>query len=372
MIPVSRPSIGDEELKAVGDVFKAGWLGMGSKVKEFENKIIEYLGDPNRQAIAVNTGTTALHLALDTLGVGIGNEVIVPSLTFVASIQAITQTGATPVFCEIEAETLNLDISDLKRKINKKTKVIMPVHYRGEACDMAAIMNLASEHGLRVVEDAAHAFGSSYKGKKIGSFGDITCFSFDPIKNITCGEGGALVFSDKKLLETMQQKRILGIDKDTWSRYRNERSWFYDVLTQGYRYHMSNINAVIGLEQLKKLTAFVARKNEIAMRYDAAFDKIAGISVLKTNYSETALFTYIIKVIDGRDSLIDHLKEKGVGSGIHYIPSHMFTFCQKYRTPLPATEETYKQILTLPLYYDMTDAEVEKVIAAVESFFAES
>ena len=189
---VSRPSIGQEELKEVEKVFSTGWLGLGSTVFDFENKLKDYLGV--KHVLAVNTGTTALHIALDAFGIKEGDEVIVPSLTFCASIQVITALGARPVFCEINPDNLNMDITDVSKRITIKTKAIMPVHYCGQACDMDALMEIGKNHNIAIIEDAAHAFGSSYKGKKIGSFGDATCFSFDPIKNLTCGEGGRLSY----------------------------------------------------------------------------------------------------------------------------------------------------------------------------------
>jgi len=369
LIPVSRPSLGEEELASVKTVFDSGWLGLGAQVLEFEQAVGKFLGA--KHVVCTNTGTTALHLALDALGIGKGDEVIVPSFTFVATIQAISETGATPVFCDIQSDDLNMDIRDVRTKITLKTKVILPVHYRGIPCDMDGILSLAQKNNLKVVEDAAHAFGSSYNGKKIGSFGDITCFSFDPIKNITCGEGGAVVFHDDSLLERIQQKRILGIDKDTWSRYRNERSWFYDVVTQGYRYHMSNISAAVGLIQLKKFDQMNGRKIEVAKRYDAAFDGVEGITLLRNDgYKDIGLFVYILKVKKGRNELMDHLARKGVGSGIHYIPSHIFSFYKKDGFHLPVTEQIYDEILTLPLFPDITDAQVEHVIDAVISGMA--
>jgi perosamine synthetase len=250
MIPVSRPSIDHEELKALEPIFESGWLGLGSTVFAFEETIKNYLGAKN--VIAVNTGTAALHIALEGFGIKAGDEVIVPSLTYAACIQAITATGATPVFCEVSEDTLLMDIDDVASRITAKTRAIMPVHYCGNPCDMDNLLNLAEKHQLTIVEDAAHAFGSTYKGRKIGSFGHATCFSFDPIKIITCGEGGAVVLSDDDIAEQIRRKRILGIDKDTWHRYQNRRSWFYEVTTQGFRYHMSNINAAIGLSQFKK------------------------------------------------------------------------------------------------------------------------
>src|SRR3990172_6604946 len=260
MLPVSRPSMGQEELEEVKKVFDSGWLGLGSTVFEFENVLKEYLGAKN--VIAVNTGTTALHIALDAFGVGVGDEVIVPSLTFCASIQVITALRAIPVFCEVYPNSVNIDIEDVKNRITPKTKAIMPVHYCGNACDMDALLDIGKEKNIVIIEDAAHAFGSLYKDRKIGSFGDVTCFSFDPIKNITCGEGGAVVLGNDEIAEEIRRKRILGIDKDTWHRYKNERSWFYEVTTQGYRYHMSNINAAIGVAQFKKLDLFIEKKRD--------------------------------------------------------------------------------------------------------------
>lgn len=366
MIPVSRPSIGKEELAAVEKVFQTGWLGLGSVVFDFENTLKEYL--PAKNVIAVNTGTTALHIALDSLGIGQGDEVIVPSLTFAASIQAIIQTGAIPVFCEVREEDLNIDVDDARKRITSKTKAVMPVHYCGKSCNMDALLEIGKKNNIKVVEDAAHAFGSSYKGRKIGSFGDATCFSFDPIKNITCGEGGAVCVSDDEVAERIRRKRILGIDKDTWHRYRNERSWFYEVVEPGYRYHMSNINAAIGLEQMKKLNGFIRRKREITKRYDKAFKGLKGIKILSHDYENTAQFCYIVKVEGHRDDLMEYLKSRGVGSGVHYIPNHLQPLFKKYSAKLPVTEKLGEEILTLPLYYDMREEEVELVINSLREF----
>ena len=368
MLPVSRPCVGSEELAEVKKVFDTGWLGLGSTVFEFENKIKEYLGAKN--VVAVNTGTTALHVALDASGISEGDEVIVPSLTFCASIQVITALRAIPVFCEVDSNTLNIDIDDVRKRITPKTRAIMPVHYCGNACDMDSLLDIGGEHNILIIEDAAHAFGSSYKGKKIGSFGDVTCFSYDPIKNITCGEGGAVVLSDDAIAEKIRRKRILGIDKDTWHRYRHERSWFYEVTTQGYRYHMSNINAAIGLTQLKKIDMFIEKKKKIVKAYNEAFGNIDGIKILNWNQNETAPFTYIMRVLDNRrDELSDFLKSKGVGTGIHYIANHIQPYFSSYARPMPVTEKVWKEILTLPLYYDMTLNDVDLVIKAVVEFF---
>lgn len=368
MLPVSKPSIGKEELKEVEKVFSTGWLGLGSTVFEFENLLKDYLGV--KHVLAVNTGTAALHIAMDAFGLKEGDEVIVPSLTFCASIQAITALGAIPVFCEVRPENLNMEISDVRNKITSKTRAIMPVHYCGKACDMDSLMEIAGNRNIVIVEDAAHAFASSYKGKKIGSFGNATCFSFDPIKNLTCGEGGAVALSDDDIAEKIRMKRILGITKDTWHRYRNERAWSYEVITQGHRYHMSNVNAAIGLAQFRKLDSFIQRKKEIVKKYNDAFDPIDGLEILDWDLQTTAPFTYILRVLNNeREYLIDFLKTNGVGTGIHYIPNHLQPLFEKYKTDLPVTEKVGEEILTLPLYYEMTDENVFLVIESVKQFF---
>ena len=350
-------------------VFDSRWLGMGSTTKAFEAAIKDYIGA--KHVVAVNTGTSALHIALDALGLKPGDEVVVPSLTFVASIQAILAVGARPVFCDIRANTLNMDPADVHRRITQRTRVLMPVHYGGLACEMEEIVAIAREHGVRIVEDAAHAFGSTYCGRKIGTIGDVTCFSFDPIKNITCGEGGAVVTDDDSVAARLIPKRILGIDNDTWSRYRNERNWFYEVITPGYRYHLSNINAAIGLEQLKRAEAFRARKRAIVARYDAELAGLEGLALLKRNLDETFPFFYIVRVLAGRrDALMRSLKERGVGTGVHYIPNHVQPLFAEFRAELPVTERVSEEILTLPLYYEMTDADVATVLTAVRDFFS--
>ncbi|MBI5145296.1 MAG: DegT/DnrJ/EryC1/StrS aminotransferase family protein [Candidatus Omnitrophica bacterium] len=369
MIPIARPSIGEDELTEIKKVFASGWLGMGSVVFEFENAIKGYLGV--KYIIAVNTGTSALHIALDALNLETTDEVIVPSLTFVASIQTIIAAGARPVFCDIDPNTLNMDIEDVKRRITSRTKVIMPVHYGGLPCDMEALLDIAKNSSVRIVEDAAHAFGSSYKGKRIGAFGDITCFSFDPIKNLTCGEGGAVVVNDEDLAAEIMRKRILGIDKDTWQRYKNKRSWVYEVVTTGFRYHMSNINAAIGLAQIKKLDRVLEKKRQIIREYDNAFKGMSGIELLYRDYRETAPFNYVIKVKNNkRDKLLDYLNKNGVGAGINYIPNHIQPLFKDFKVKLPVTEMVWQEIISLPLYFDMTQTDVTTVIEQVKKFFA--
>lgn len=364
MIKVSRGCLGEEELAEVKEAFDYGYFGLAAKVLEFEEELRKYLGA--QYVVATNTGTSALHLALDALGIGEGDEVIVPSLTFVSSFQAISATGATPVPCDIYPDTLLMDIDDAQRRITSRTKAIMPVHYTGNPCNMNALMTISKEHNARIVEDAAHALGSYYQGRKIGSFGDITCFSFDSIKTITCGEGGAIVCQDAGLADRLRQKRLLGIDRKSHTYSWKERSWFYQVRTRGFRYHMSNINAAIGLAQLKKIDSFISRRKEICRRYDSAFKEIPAISCLPINYDEVAPHIYVIRVKNGcRNDLMEYLKSLDIETGINYIPNHLHQFYANKAISLPETEKAYQEILTLPLHFGLSDDDVAKVIQGV-------
>ncbi len=368
MIKVSRGCLGSEELAGVQSAFDYGYFGLASKVSEFEEELKSYLGAP--YTVATNTGTAALHLALDALGIGVGDEVIVPSLTFVASFQAISATGAKPVACDVYPDTLLMDIEDVKRRLTSRTKAIMPIHYAGNPCDMDALCKLKDRHDIRIVEDAAHAFGSTYKENKIGGFGDITCFSFDSIKNMTCGEGGAIVFRDKSLDKLLRNKRLLGMEREsqTTSAWK-ERDWRYDVTQQGFRYHMSNINAAIGIEQLKKVDRFIARRREICLAYDKAFKNISGLKRLVTNYSVVAPHLYVIRVLEGRrDALHIFLKNKDIETGISYIPNHFHCFYREKGLILPETEKAFEEILSLPLHYEISDEDVRQVVEAVKEF----
>jgi len=364
MIKVSQGCLGEEELAQVKEAFEYGYFGLAYKVVEFEKALAKYLGA--KHVITTNNGTSALHLAIDALGIGKGDEVIVPSLTFVASFQAISATGATPIPCDVYPDTLLCDIEDIKRCITPKTKAIMPVHYASNPCDMDRLMDIAAKHKIRIVEDAAHALGSFYKGKMIGSFGDIACFSFDSIKNITCGEGGAIVCRDAALADLMRQKRLCGMDRKSQADISKDRSSTYEVRVQGYRYHMSNINAGIGLEQLIKLDGFIARRQEICRRYDAAFKKHPKIRCLDIDYDHVAPHIYVIRVQNGqRDDLMKYLKENDIETGINYTPNHLHMLYRQQARDLPHTEKAFSEILTLPLHCRLSDEDVSEVIKAV-------
>ena len=367
MIAVSSPLIGQEELDAIKPVFESGWLGLGSNTYAFEKEISKLLGAKN--VIAVNTGTSALHLALDAFGIGPGDEVIVPSLTYAASIQPIINLGATPIFCEVHEQDLLIDLNDVESRITSKTKAVMPIHYCGNPCDMDRLIDMSKKYHFKIIEDAAHAFGSSYNGSKIGSFGDATCFSFDPIKVITCGEGGAVVLQDNEIAEEIRKKRILGINKDTWHRYKNERNWFYEVTTTGYRYHMSNINAAIGLIQISKLDQFIERRRWICEQYDNAFKGLVHIHPLKINYDDVSPFMYIVRVPGKQIEFMDFLGERGIGTGVHYIANHIQPLFRKYSSKeLSLTSKLWNEIVTLPLHCRLSDDDIQKVIENVLEF----
>lgn len=365
-IRLSKSSISQAEKEAVLKVLDKEYLGMGEEVKRFEEKIKNYL-QTNMDVVCVSTGTSALHLALIALGLKNGDEVLVPSLTYVASYQAISATGAKPISCEVNPNTLFLDINDARAKITENTKVIMPVHYASSSKGMDEVYKLAKEFNLRVVEDAAQAFGSKRDGKFVGTEGDIICFSFDGIKNITSGEGGAILSSDKEFIQKVQDGRLLGVEKDTEKRYSSQRSWDFDVKEQGFRYHMSNIMAAIGIVQLDRVQEFKNKRQAIAKTYCKSLSNIKEIELLDFNFDEVLPHIFAIKV-KKRDELRTYLIDSNIECGIHYKPNHLHT---KYKSEfdLPVTEQIYEEILTLPCHFDLTEEEQNTVIDKIREFY---
>ncbi|MCL7411935.1 MAG: DegT/DnrJ/EryC1/StrS family aminotransferase [Methanosarcinaceae archaeon] len=359
LIRLSKSVIGDAEKKAVMGVLDREYLGMGKEVQEFEDLLTRHF---NRPAVCVNTGTAALHLALQALGIGPGDEVLVQSLTYVASFQAISATGVRPVACEVDPSTITIDIKDAKKRLTDRTKVIMPVHYASGMGELDDIYAFAKENGLRVVEDAAHAFGGYYNGKKVGSFGDIACFSFDGIKNITSGEGGAIVTDDETVLQKIRDARLLGVEKDTEKRYSGERSWDFDVRYQGWRYHMSNIMAAIGIEQFKRLPEFATRRQSLAKRYRNNLGSIDSIELLDLDLSNIVPHIFVIKLKSGkRDDIRRLLLEQGIQTGVHYQPNHILSLYNGDNKSLPVTEELFHKLLSLPLHPDLKETDIDYI-----------
>lgn len=359
---LSKPSIGEGEKREVSRVLGEEFLGCGVEVKGFEEDLGEYFG--GRGVVCVNSGTAALQLAVQAIG---GGEILVPSLTFVACFQAIKAGGGEPVACEVNLESGLMDLEDVRRRVTAKTKGIMPVHYTGMMCDMGAIWEFAKQKGLRVIEDAAHAIGGRYKdGSKVGSVGDIVCFSFDGIKNITSGEGGAVVSGDLEVIRKVRDSRLLGIEKDTEARYRRERLWEFEVREAGYRYHMSDINAAIGRVQLRRLDGeFGPKRVKLWKRYRELFEGVDGVRVLEGAVEGVVPHIMVIRVFGGRrDEVRERLKEEGIGVGMHYKPSHLLErFKTEYK--LPNVERLYGELLTLPLHVDLEVEDVERVVGLV-------
>lgn len=369
MIPVFRPSYTDEEVQAVKDSFQTGWTGLGPKTQAFEVKFAQYTGTP--YAVGTNSCTAALHLALKVIGVE-GGEVITPSLTFVSTNHAILYNKAKPVFCDLEEDTLNIDAGRIEELVSPDTKAIVVVHYGGHACEMDTIMNIASKHNLKVVEDCAHACGGEYKGKKLGSIGDIGCFSFHAVKNLACGEGGMITLKDDDMDKRLRKLRWLGIDKDTWKRSETESkySWSYTVDELGYKYHMNDIQAAIGLVQLAKLERLNEKRRKIVKRYNEAFGNVSWISVpVERPYAKSALHNYVIKVKeDQRDAFMNYLGNRGVSSSVHYFPNHLYEMYKPFYRRLPVTESVWKKVVTLPLYPDLKEEDIQYIIQSVKEF----
>ena len=367
MIRLSRSIVGKAEADAVARVLvEDGYLGMGAEVQKLEAEIAAFLGVEPKQVCCVSSGTAAVQLGVQAVTEP-GDEVLVQSLTFIATFQAISGVGAVPVPCEVRPETMTIDLKDAERRITPKTKAIVPVHYASYPGDLDAIYDFASRHNLRVVEDAAHAFGCTYKGRLIGSFGDVACFSFDGIKNITCGEGGAIVARDPETLAIASDSRLLGVQKDAEKRYAGQRSWEFDVTRQGFRYHMSNIMAAIGRVQLQRFpNEFSRSRVTLAERYRQGLAGIPNVMLLETDLGPVIPHIQPIRITGGlRDTVREALEAAGVQTGIHYKPNHLLTLYGGGSVSLPVTEQLYEELLSLPLHPGISEQDVDLVCRTI-------
>ena len=373
MIRLSRSDVGRAEAEAVAQVItQSGYLGMGEQVQAFEEELANFLDVPRQWVVCVSSGTAALHLALQAI-TRPGDQVLVQSLTYLASFQAISAAGCRPVACEVEPDGLTIDLDDATTKLNRSCKAIMPVHYAGNPGNLEAIWGFARRHGLRCIEDAAHAFGGRYKDRLLGAEGDIVCFSFDGIKNITSGEGGAVVTSDWEVTEQVRDARLLGVRQDTEKRFQGKRSWEFDVVAQGWRYHMSDIMAAVGRVQLRRFNDELRPKRiELAKFYRQLLGDVGQVRSIYEPSDTVVPHIYPILVLDGsRDGLRSWLLDKGIQTGIHYKPAHLLTYFGETPGALPITEKIYEQILTLPLHTVLTKQEVSRVAKEVHDLFAE-
>jgi len=383
-LPFAVPVIEEEEIREVLDVLKSGWVTTGPKAKLFEGEFAEYIGC--KHAIAVNSCTAALHLALEAIGIGEGDEIITSPMTFAATSEVIRYFKARPIFVDIDSTTMNLDVERLEETVRKRCdsgderrlKAIIPVHYAGYPCDMDAIMTLASKYGLKIIEDAAHAFPTSYKRRMIGTLGDITCFSFYATKNITTGEGGMITTENEEYAERMRIMSLHGISKDAWKRYTAEGSWYYEIVAPGYKYNLTDIAAGLGVAQLRKADAFLRRRIQIADKYHQAFQKLDELGLpLAVDGKEGTTHSWHLYVIRlnrerlqiDRNKFIDELRRKGIGTSVHFIPLHIHPYYREtygYQPDdFPVAYETYQRIISLPIYARMTDDDVERVIESV-------
>lgn len=370
-IPVFVPFIGNDTKKHLEDALDVGWLGMGALTKEFEERISNFLNLKDRFVVATNTGTSSLHIALRAAHIGPGDEVITPSFNYVADHQAIKMTGADVVMCDILDDNLGIDCEEAEKLISDKTKAVIPLHFAGIPCEQKKVYEMAQKYDLRVIEDAMHAFGTTIDNKKIGSYGDITCFSFDPVKIITSIDGGCIVVNNKEEFQILQKLRLLGVDKDTIERYKNKRAWDYDVVSEGYRYHLTNIMSSVGISQIKRINEFITSRQKICQEYNQAFNNINGLKIPQTDFTNVSPFIYYLRVLNNRrESLINHLDKLGIDIGIHFIPVHKQKYFANERFgAMTVTEKVVEEVLTLPLHTNMESTHVQRVIDGVTSFF---
>lgn len=359
MIPIAKPLLGDEEKRAVVDVLSSGMLASGPKVKEFEERFAKYVGV--KYAVATSSGTTALHLALLSLGIGKGDEVVVPSFSFIATANAILFCGAKPVFCDIDPKTYNIDTDKIEKLITNRTKAILPVHLYGQPADLKPIMEIAEKHNLYVIGDAAQAHGAEYNGKKIGSFGDVECFSFYPTKNMTTGEGGMITTNSKEIAE---MARSLG------NHGREETQWGYEHVRLGYNYRMTDVEAAIGIEQLKKLDRFNDARIKNARFYDEELGEVEGIvTPYVMENAKHVYHQYTIRVKrKKREKLIEIFKKKGIGYGIYYPkPLHFYPHLRKFtHDDLKNSENVADEVISIPVHPGLREEDLALVVDAIK------
>ena len=367
----SKPSIGKSEINKVITCLKSGWITTGARCKEFEDNFCQLTG--SQQAISVNSATAGMHITLSALNIGPGDEIITPSMTFASTINMVALRGATPVFVDIDYGTLNINPDLAEEKITKKTKAIIPVHFAGAPVDMDKINNLARKYNLTVIEDAAHAVGTHYKGIHAGGFGHIAIFSFHPIKNITTGEGGMITLNDAALEKKLRMLRFHGIERDAWKRYGKGGNPSYDIAQPGYKYNLPDMLAALGVVQLERLQEFNTRRSKLANLYLEGLKGISGIELPQSpNYDHThAWHLFVIKNLKlDRDEFMNKLAEYNIGYGLHFPAAHKLSYVkEKYKVATGTLKETSKaadKILSLPLFPDMLEEDVQYVCSAIK------
>ena len=375
-LPFALPEIGEEEIAEVVDTLRSGWVTTGPKAKRFEADFSAFLGDEGLHAVAVNSATAGLHLALEALGIGPGDEVITTTHTFTATAEVVRYLGADVKLVDIDPATLNISPAAVEAAITPRTKMIMPVHYAGLAADMPALLDIARRHGLKVVEDAAHALPTTSGGKLVGTLAsDATVFSFYANKTITTGEGGMLVTRDAELAQRAKVMRLHGMNRDAFDRFTaTVPSWYYEVVAPGFKYNLTDIAAALGIHQLRRVRGFQLRREQIAARYAEAFADLPLIDAPRPAAGDQhAWHLYVLRLADNagvtRDALIERLFAAGIGCSVHYIPLHLHPYWRdRYalqQADFPHSQKAFEAMLSLPLYTRMSDADVERVVSAL-------
>lgn len=371
-IPVFKPLIESEEIAAAIESLELGWLGMGSYVKAFEKAIGDVcdFGQTDRHVVAVSTGHAALHLSLLMMGVGRGDEVITPSFNNAADFQAIRACGAEPVFVDIQRDTLCIDPQKIEELITKRTKCIIAMDYDIFTCDHDALANISRAFGIPILHDAAHSFGSWYRGVPIGNQHQFTMFSFDPVKTITCIDGGAIVTRGAESMDRLHAKRLIGMTQSAEQMYTNSRAWNYDIRELGFRYHLANLHAAIGISQIQKLEEIRTTRQHACIRYHEALSELDWLEAPLGDIQSVNPFLYYIKVLNGRrGDLIKHMSDQGVDTGIHWQAGHHFSFLKDCRRgSLEVTNEIVEQVLSLPLHSKMSAGDIDRVVCSIKSF----
>lgn len=372
ILPYGRQSICEEDSQAVLDTLWSDWLTTGPKVREFEHGFARYTGAG--EAVALNSGTAALHAAVHALGIGAGDEVIVPALTFVASANCVVYQGATPVFADVEPDTLLADPADIAAKITPRTRAIIAVDYAGQPCDYDALRVIARRNGLGLVADACHSLGASYRGRPVGTLADLNIFSLHPVKAMTSGEGGMVTTESFETAHQMRCFRNHGVTSNHFQRER-QGSWLYDMADLGYNYRLSDIQCALGLSQLKRVTGWIERRRAIARRYDDAFASLPGVKALTLHSGRQHAYHLYVVRLDGaclavdRGRIFSAIRAEGIGANVHYLPVHLHSFYrQRFGTGAglcPRAEEAYENILSLPIFSGMSDADANDVIEAM-------
>ena len=365
-----KPFISEEEVDEIVDTVRSGWISMGPKTIRFENSFSEYIGV--NKSVAVSSWTAAGHLSLEAFGINEGDEVIVPTMTFPATAEIVCYFKAKPVIIDVDEDTLNMSLDAIEKAITPKTKAIIPVHYGGQPCDLDEIHEIAKKHNLKVLEDAAHSLPAKYKGKTIGTISDVTCFSFYATKTLSTGEGGMICTNDEEIAERVKIMRLHGINRDAWKRYTESGSWYYEVVAPGYKYNFTDLQASLGLPQLKKVDAMWNSRKRIAAKYTEALKdlEVLQLHTIKPDRdSSWHLFPvrlYLDRLTKNRAQIINELREKNVGVGVHFMPVHQHLYYSETfnlsDADYPVASAAFPRLMSLPIYPGMTDENVDKVI----------